>query len=60
MDFYGINAKGNLYVEQVDSLPAWDSSYTGRLIQVNTSTDSFLYFGGLEKWNLVKCLLNTK
>ena len=60
MKFYGISDRYIFYVEQVTSLPDWDSSCTARLIQVNTSNTSSLYFGGLDKWVLIKIALTVR
>jgi hypothetical protein len=51
MEYHGIDLQGEVYVNSVASLPAWNAGYERRLIYV--STEDTLFIGSNSKWEPV-------
>jgi len=51
MEYHGIDLQGEVYVNSVASLPAWNAGYERRLIYV--STENTLFIGSNSKWEPV-------
>lgn len=58
MKYYGIDLKGLLKIQEVETLPVWTSDYERRIIY--NKTDEVLYYGSSDGWGLIGDLHDNK